>query len=337
VEDVDVAFVRAGSARTAPERSDAPSAAPKRLPMAGGGPQPGGQGAGPASAAHGHGMAGRQPIAGVKHLIAVASGKGGVGKSTVCCNLALALRHLGARVGLLDADIYGPSVPLMMGVNRKPHAGPDGKIVPLSSYGLKLMSLGFLLDEATPVIWRGPMVQGVVKQFLHDVNWGELDYLMIDLPPGTGDAQLTLVQSVALSGAVIVTTPSDIALIDAAKGLNMFRTVDVPVFGIIENMSYFLCPHCHERTDVFSARGGQRVAEKLGAPFLGEIPLEIAIRKGGDEGRPIVATHPEAPESKPFLDLARAVRERCEGTDADGEGRMGAEKKGFFSSLFSRS
>ena len=279
-------------------------------------------------------MAGRRPIAGVKHLIAVASGKGGVGKSTVCVNLALALRHLGARVGLLDADIYGPSIPLMMDVSRRPQAGPDGKIVPLTSYGIRLMSLGFLLDEGTPVIWRGPMVQGVIQQFLHEVNWGELDYLMIDLPPGTGDAQLTLVQSVALTGAIIVTTPSDIALIDAAKGLNMFRTVEVPVFGVIENMSYFLCPHCSERTDIFSARGGQRVAEKLEAPFLGEIPLDVAIRKGGDEGKPVAAADPDSPAAKPFLDLARTVRERCEGS-ANAE-KLQAEKKGFFSSLFSR-
>jgi ATP-binding protein involved in chromosome partitioning len=340
VQDVEVVFVRAG-AGTAPPA--APASGPKRLPMAGGGPKgaapgaPGPGGPGGGGAMHGQGTSGRLPIPGVKHLIAVASGKGGVGKSTVCVNLALALGHLGVKVGLLDSDIYGPSIPLMMGVNRRPQAGPDGKIVPLTSYGIRLMSLGFLVDEATPVIWRGPMVQGVVRQFLHDVSWGELDYLLIDLPPGTGDAQLTLVQSVALSGAIIVTTPSDIALIDAAKGLNMFRTVEVPVFGVIENMSYFLCPHCNERTDIFSSKGGERVAEKLGAPFLGEIPLDTAIRQGGDEGKPIVAADPEGAAAAPFLRLARNVRERCEGGDGERAAKIQAEKKGFFSSIFSRS
>jgi ATP-binding protein involved in chromosome partitioning len=297
--------------------------------MAGGGQGP--QAAGPGHGhVHGQGTAGRQPLKGVRHLVAVASGKGGVGKSTVCVNLALALSHLGARVGLLDADIYGPSVPTMMGVNRRPQAGGDGRITPLTSYGLRLMSLGFLVDETQPVIWRGPMVQGVVRQFLHDVDWGELDYLMIDLPPGTGDAQLTLVQAVALAGAVIVTTPSDIALIDAAKGLNMFRTVDVPVLGVVENMSYFVCPHCSQRSDIFSARGGRRVADKLGAPFLGEIPLLGSIRQGGDEGRPVVVADPNGDAARPFLDLARAVRERCDGSSGE------QERKGFFAALFGR-
>jgi len=309
---------------------------PRRLPMAGG-QEPHAQrpGGGAPPAAHGQGIAQRQPIESVRHLIAVASGKGGVGKSTVCANLALALVHQGARVGLLDADIYGPSVPTMMGVNHRPQAGPDGRIAPVTSYGLKLMSLGFLLDDSQPVIWRGPMVQGVVRQFLREVTWGELDYLLIDLPPGTGDAQLTLVQSVALSGAIIVTTPSDLALIDAAKGLNMFRQVDVPVLGIVENMSYFICPHCDERTDVFSAHGGQRIADKLETPFLGEIPLWPSIRQGGDEGKPIVAADPDHPHAAPFFRLAEIVRERCEVRD-DQAAAADEKRNGLFSSLFRR-
>ena len=215
----------------------------------------------------------------------------------------------------MDADIYGPSIPLMMNVHDRPQVSEDGRIQPITSYGVKLMSLGFLIEEGTPVIWRGPMVQGVIRQFLTDVDWGELDYLMIDLPPGTGDAHLTLVQLVPLTGALIVTTPSDIALLDAEKGLAMFRQaqVNVPILGIIENMSYFLCPHCHERTDVFSVGGGARIAQKRGAPLLGEVPLEVAIRKGGDEGRPVVAVAPESAQAKVFIDIARGLRQRLEG------------------------
>lgn len=240
----------------------------------------------------------------VRNSIAVASGKGGVGKSTVAVNLAVALSRTGANVGLLDADCYGPSIPLMMGVMERPRGAPGTKkILPLESFGVKLMSLGFFLDDSAPVIWRGPMVTSAIQQMLGEVEWGDLDYLLVDLPPGTGDIHLTLTQKVPLSGAVIVSTPQDVALIDARKGLAMFQKVNVPVLGIIENMSYFVCPHCDQRTDVFSHGGVRKACEKLGVPFLGEIPLDPDICSGGDEGKPIVVARPDSPQTKAFMEV----------------------------------
>ncbi len=245
----------------------------------------------------------RGPIAGVRHIVAVASGKGGVGKTTVAVNLAVALARRGMRVGLLDADIYGPNVPLMLGAGGALHS-EGGRILPLERWGVHVMSIGFLLTEESPLIWRGPLVAQAVQQLLRDTRWPELDLLLVDLPPGTGDAQLTLVQSVPLAGAVIVTTPSDVSLQDAEKGLRMFRKVGVPVFGIVENMSYFVCPCCGTETDIFSRGGGRRVAEALGAPFLGELPLDPRTRRGGDTGEPVAAGDPAGPAAAPFFALA---------------------------------
>ena len=246
-------------------------------------------------------------VPGVRTIIAVASGKGGVGKSTVSVNLAVALARLGHAVGLLDADIYGPSMPRMMGITGKP-SSPDGKqIIPMENHGLKVMSMGFLVPEDTPMIWRGPMVMGALEQMLRDVLWGELDVLVVDMPPGTGDVQLTMAQRVPLAGAIIVSTPQDIALLDARKGLNMFRKVDVPVLGIIENMSLFVCPHCGERTDIFGHGGAREEAEKLGCPFLGEIPLHKDIREASDSGVPIVVADPESEHAKAYVGIARGI------------------------------
>jgi ATP-binding protein involved in chromosome partitioning len=242
----------------------------------------------------------------VRHVVAVASGKGGVGKSTVAANLAVTLGQLGYRVGILDADIYGPSVPLMFGITDKPRV--DGnRIIPFQKYGIKVMSLGFILETDTPVIWRGPMVMRAIEQMLGDVEWGELDYLVLDLPPGTGDAQLTVTQKVPLSGAVIVTTPQDVALIDARKGLAMFKKVNVPVIGIIENMSSFVCPHCGEVTDIFKKGGGERTAGVLGTAFLGAIPLDPKIVLGGDAGVPIVVAEPDGAHAGAFRRVAESV------------------------------
>jgi ATP-binding protein involved in chromosome partitioning len=229
-----------------------------------------------------------------QHVIAVASGKGGVGKSTIAVNLAVTLAQTGAAVGLLDADIHGPNIPRMMGVGGQPQQGPDGTMIPLHNYGVKLMSVGFLTVGTKPVIWRGPLIGKIIKQFLMQVDWGTLDYLIVDLPPGTGDAQLTLCQSVALTGGVIVSTPQDVALEDALRGMEMFRTVQVPILGLIENMSYFLCPHCQGRTDIFDHGGAQKAAEKHHVPFLGALPLDLKIRRGGDEGVPIVVAEPDS-------------------------------------------
>lgn len=242
----------------------------------------------------------------VQHVVAVASGKGGVGKSTVAANLSIALAQAGYRVGLLDADIYGPSMPMMFGIHEQPLVERE-RLIPFEKFGVRLMSLGFVLDDDTPVIWRGPMVMRAVEQLLSDVEWGPLDYLIVDLPPGTGDAQLTISQKVPLSGAVIVTTPQDISLIDARKGLAMFQKVNVPVVGIIENMSTFLCPHCGEATDIFKRGGGERTAEILGCTFLGRIPLDPAIVEGGDAGEPIVVSDPEGPHAASFKSVAEAV------------------------------
>jgi len=253
--------------------------------------------------------AAQQVLPGVRYKVAVASGKGGVGKSTVAANLALALRQLNLAVGLLDADIYGPSQHLMMGCVDPPRVTEDERILPVDGNGVKVMSLGFLVEPDTPVIWRGPMVMKALQQFLEDVAWGELDVLVVDLPPGTGDAQLTITQQLPLDGAIIVTTPQDVALIDARKGLLMFRKVNVPVLGVVENMSAFLCPHCGYRTEIFKSGGGRRTAEQLGVPFLGEIPIDPEVVVTGDAGRPIVAAKPSSPAAQAFVKLARAVVE----------------------------
>jgi ATP-binding protein involved in chromosome partitioning len=249
-------------------------------------------------------------LADVRFKIAVASGKGGVGKSTVAANLALALSRLGSRVGLMDSDIYGPSQQMMMGIDEKPFLDEGNQIVPIERFGVRVMSLGFLMDVDQPVIWRGPMVMKAVEQFLQDVSWGKLDFLVVDLPPGTGDAQLTLTQKIHLSGAVIVTTPQDVALIDARKGLAMFQKVNVPVLGIVENMSYFVCRKCGHREEIFKHGGGERTAKKLDVPFLGAIPLDPAVAIGGDAGVPIVAAEPESPVTHAFLRIAETVLQR---------------------------
>jgi ATP-binding protein involved in chromosome partitioning len=271
----------------------------------------GGQGQSPAAAPTGtpggRAGAGKAVVPGVRSIVAIASGKGGVGKSTTATNLAVALATQGHRVGMLDADIYGPSQPRMMGISGRPQARDDKTLIPLENYGVKCMSIGFMVAEDTPMIWRGPMVMGAIQQMLRDVEWGELDILVCDLPPGTGDAQLTMAQQVPLTGAVIVSTPQDIALLDARKGLNMFRKVDVPVLGIIENMSYFLCPHCGERSDIFSHGGARREADRLGSEFLGEVPLDMAIRETSDGGRPIVIAQPDSPHAKTYQAIAARV------------------------------
>jgi ATP-binding protein involved in chromosome partitioning len=248
------------------------------------------------------------PIPGVRHLVAVGSGKGGVGKTTVAVNLAIGLAKLGRKVGLLDADVYGPNVPLMMGVQETPR-GQGDRIGPLERYGVKLMSMGFLNPGDKPLVWRGPMLHSVIQQFLRQVDWGELDYLIIDLPPGTGDVALSLIQTAPLSGAIVVTTPSDVSLEDARKAINMFAQVRVPILGIVENMSYLIAPGSGERIDVFGQGGGKRTAEAMKVAFLGELALEPEIRIGGDTGRPI--TTRDDPRAAPFLDLARRIEARC--------------------------
>ena len=266
-------------------------------------------------------------VPGVRHKVAVASGKGGVGKSTVAVNLAVSLARLGWRTGLLDADIYGPSIPMMMGADGPP--GQEGmKAVPFERHGVKIMSIGFFLDKDAALIWRGPMVMKAITQLLGDVLWGDLDYLIVDLPPGTGDAQLTLSQSIKMAGAVIVTTPQDVALIDAVKGVTMFRKVDVPILGIVENMSFFTCPHCGERTDIFDHGGARREAGRLGAPFLGEIPIDPSIRAGGDRGVPIVAGAPESPQALAFLGIAAGIARQLDGRESPEGGEEGASMLG---------
>ena len=261
------------------------------------------------------------PIPGVKNLIAVGSGKGGVGKTTVAVNLAVGLAALGHSSGLMDADVYGPNVPLMMGINRAPMAHGE-RIQPLDQYGVKLMSMGFLLEDSSPVIVRGPIATRYTQQFLRQVAWDNLDVLVLDLPPGTGDIQLTIVQTVALDGAVIVTTPQEIALIDARKAVAMFQKVNVPLLGIVENMSYFVCGHCGERTEIFAHGGGERAAEKLGVPFLGRVPIDPAIREGGDTGRPLVIAHPESPQAKAFRDIAAKIMAQLGKREQQGTGRI---------------
>jgi ATP-binding protein involved in chromosome partitioning len=242
----------------------------------------------------------------VKNTLAISSGKGGVGKSTVSVNLACALGLTGAKVGLMDADVYGPDIPLMMGTRGRPGMF-ENRIIPVVSHGIKLISLGFFIKEGDPVVWRGPMVHSAIQQFLRDVEWGELDYLLMDMPPGTGDAQLSLSQIIPLTGAVMVTTPQDVALLDVRKGLTMFRKMNVPILGVVENMSYFVCPHCGERSNIFGEGGGQKIAREMRVPLLAQIPLDPATRKGGDEGMPIVIGTPSSPQAEAFRALAGAV------------------------------
>jgi ATP-binding protein involved in chromosome partitioning len=264
---------------------------------------------------HGHGHAGHghattPTLPGVGSIIAVASGKGGVGKSTTTANLALGLRDLGLKVGLLDADIYGPSVPKLFNVHGKPQLKNGNTLIPMDGYGIKLMSIGFLVEEETPMIWRGPMVMSALTQMMRDVEWGELDVMLVDMPPGTGDAQLTMAQAVPLRGAVIVSTPQDLALIDARRGVAMFRKVNVPVLGVVENMSYFLCPNCGTRSDIFGHGGARHEAERLGVPFLGEVPLHMDIRERSDAGLPVVATMPDGPHAQIYRSIAAQVRDQ---------------------------
>jgi ATP-binding protein involved in chromosome partitioning len=254
----------------------------------------------------------QREIPGIRRIIAVASGKGGVGKSTLAANLALGLAAEGWRIGLLDADIYGPSVPRLFNVKGKPEL--EGRILkPISVHGIAIMSIGFLVEETTAMVWRGPMVMSALTQLLREVAWGERDCLVVDMPPGTGDAQLTLAQNVPLAGAVIVSTPQDLALIDARRGVQMFKQTEVPIIGIVENMSYFLCPHCGARTDVFAHGGARHEAERLGVPFLGEVPLDIVIRANSDAGRPVVAAEPDGPQAQAFRAIARKVKASLEG------------------------
>ena len=278
----------------------------------------------PAAQGHGHSHApasprGERPVQGppgVGAIVAVASGKGGVGKSTTAVNLALGLRDLGLKVGVLDADIYGPSVPKLLGIRGKPETLGGNRLKPMSGFGLTVMSIGFLVAEETPMIWRGPMVMSALTQMLRDVEWGPLDVMVVDMPPGTGDAQLTMAQQVPLAGAVIVSTPQDLALIDARRGVEMFKRVNVPVLGVVENMSYFVCPKCNERHDIFGHGGARREAEKMGVPFLGEVPLDMAIRETSDAGRPVVESAPEGPHAKVYREIAGRVRDQLKGRGA---------------------
>ena len=290
-----------GGGMEAQVRRPAPPAAPRPAPApAKPAPHPA-----PASASHG-----RRGVPGIEAIIAVASGKGGVGKSTTAVNLALGLAAHGLKIGLLDADIYGPSIPRLTNVHGRPET-VDGKVLkPMQGFGLKLMSMGFLVDEETPMIWRGPMVMSALTQMLREVEWGQLDVLVVDMPPGTGDAQLTMAQQVPLAGAVIVSTPQDLALIDARKGLNMFKKVDVPLLGIVENMSYFLAPDTGKRYDIFGHGGARKEAERLGVTFLGEVPLVMKIRETSDAGTPVVASAPNGPEARIYRDIAAKVLER---------------------------
>ena len=265
-------------------------------------PRPGGSPGGPAAPS----LAG---IPGVEAIIAVASGKGGVGKSTTAVNLALALRDLGLKVGILDADIYGPSMPKLLAIRERPQTIGGNRLRPIERFGMPVMSIGFLIEEETPMIWRGPMVMSALTQMLREVEWGALDVMVVDMPPGTGDAQLTMAQQVPLKGAVIVSTPQDLALIDARRGIAMFRRVNVPVLGIVENMSTFICPQCGTRSDIFGHGGARREAERLGVPFLGEVPLDIAIREKSDSGAPVVATVPDGPHAEFYREIATRVRD----------------------------
>jgi ATP-binding protein involved in chromosome partitioning len=250
---------------------------------------------------------GRQAIPGIRNILAVGAGKGGVGKSTTAVNLAVALQRKGARVGLMDADVYGPNVPQMLGVAGQPDVTEERKIVPPEAYGVKVISMGMLVPPDQAVIWRGPMLHGAVQQFMRDVVWGELDYLVVDLPPGTGDVSLSLSQSVPVAGAVVVTTPQGVSVSDVRKAVGMFRQLNIPLLGVVENMSYFVCSRCGERTEIFGHGGGRRMAEELGVPFLGEVPIDTRVRSGGDAGEPIVSVAPEAPAAVAFQEVAGKV------------------------------
>jgi ATP-binding protein involved in chromosome partitioning len=267
---------------------------------------------GPAGPAAGKRLQDKAPITGVKNLVAVASGKGGVGKTTVAVNLAIALKNMGNAVGLLDADVYGPNVPVMLGTNEQPRAVDERTIIPVEAYGLKMISMGLLNPGDKPLVWRGPMLHSVIQQFLRSTQWGALDYLIVDLPPGTGDVQLTLIQSVSVSGAVVVTTPSIVALADVRKAIEMFRQVNVEILGVVENMSYFNCPHCNGRIDVFGHGEGQHMAKTFGVPFLGEIEIDPQIRIGGDTGKPVASLGEDAPGGKSIYAMARNVVARLE-------------------------
>ncbi len=270
----------------------------------------------PPAGARGPRAEGGQGVPGVEAIIAVASGKGGVGKSTTSVNLALGLAALGLKVGILDADIYGPSLPKLLAIKDRPQTIGGTRLRPITRYGLTVMSIGFLIDEETPMIWRGPMVISALTQMLREVEWGTLDVMVVDMPPGTGDAQLTMAQQVPLKGAVIVSTPQDLALIDARRGIAMFKRVNVPVLGIIENMSYFLCPECGTRSDVFGHGGARHEAERLGVPFLGEVPLHMTIREKSDAGLPVVASEPDGPLAAAYLEIAAKVRDQLKGGTA---------------------
>ncbi|GAB2187253.1 Mrp/NBP35 family ATP-binding protein [Roseibium sp. LAB1] len=305
VEGVETAMVALTAERAAGSaRNTAPQSAPKPAPQQ------------PRRSAEEHAPA-KPGVPGIKHIVAVASGKGGVGKSTTTANLALAMAALGKKVGVLDADIYGPSVPRLFNVSGRPEALSGRMLKPLEGYGIKVMSMGFMVEEETPMIWRGPMVISALTQMLREVAWGELDVLVVDMPPGTGDAQLTMAQQVPLAGAVIVSTPQDLALIDARKGLNMFKRVDVPVLGIVENMSYFLCPDCGGRHDIFGHGGARAEADRLGVPFLGEVPLTMKIRETSDAGTPVVVSDPEGAVAGVYKDIAAKVLASIERESAE--------------------
>ena len=286
-------------ALTAERAAGSGGAAPPRRPQMPPGPRPREGGTAPSPAG----------IPGVTSIIAVASGKGGVGKSTTAVNLALGLRDLGLKVGILDADIYGPSMPKLLAIREKPQTIGGNRLKPIERHGMPVMSIGFLIEEETPMIWRGPMVMSALTQMLREVEWGTLDVMVVDMPPGTGDAQLTMAQQVPLKGAVIVSTPQDLALIDARRGIAMFRRVNVPVLGIVENMSTFICPHCGTRSDIFGHGGARAEAERLGVPFLGEVPLHMDIREKSDSGQPVVATVPDGPHAQAYRDIAARVRD----------------------------
>ena len=294
------------------ERAAGSGAAPPRQPQtapAGAGGAGGARAREQGAPGAAHGPAGPAGIPGVGAIIAVASGKGGVGKSTVAVNLALGLRDLGLKVGILDADIYGPSMPKLLAIHERPQTVGGTRLKPIVRHGMPVMSIGFLVEEETPMIWRGPMVMSALTQMLREVEWGTLDVMIVDMPPGTGDAQLTMAQQVPLRGAVIVSTPQDLALIDARRGIAMFRRVNVPVLGVVENMSMFICPHCGTRSDIFGHGGARREAERLGVPFLGEVPLAMDIREKSDAGAPVVATEPDGPHAKIFREIAARVRD----------------------------
>jgi ATP-binding protein involved in chromosome partitioning len=250
---------------------------------------------------------GRQVVPGIRNIVAVGAGKGGVGKSTTAVNVALALARKGARVGLMDADVYGPNTPQMLGITAAPEVGENKRMIPPQAHGLKVISMGMLVPPDQPIIWRGPMLHGAVQQFMRDVEWGELDYLVVDLPPGTGDVSLSMAQSVPVAGAVVVTTPQGVSVSDVRKAVAMYRQLNIPVLGVIENMSYFVCGHCEERTEIFGHGGGVKMAEDLGIPFLGEVPIDTRVRSGGDEGQPIVAAAPDAPAARAFTDVATRI------------------------------